>query len=391
MKVLLCLTAAVLSASSLLGETKGSRFVGEDPAKYWNFAELSSAPACRELKDPVSEWPGLKSLMVSGKGPKGSSAEFFCYYGRPEGEAPAGGFPGIVLVHGGSGTAFPHYTTEWIKLGFAVIALDWYNQRPAQGLTNVPPSQVSVPRIPLEGGRRQDHIANVANIVLSHSLLLSFPEVNRDRTALVGLSWGSWYGTCVAAVDGRLKGCVEIYCGDWNPARPKVHAIVNGRFLPYAKVPMWWAVSTNDRNVTPYTSQDGFDACARFAGAAIVNRLPHSHSGFHFPSVKRMAKYFTGVDKPLPRLVGGKIEGGVATAEIADFGAGVASARLGYTTSSEEPTWKREWKYVPAKVEGNRVSAALPPGTVQCYLSAYEAGKSPYDDLCGSTGFLDAK
>ena len=72
-------------------------------------------------------------------------------------------------------------------------------------------------------------------------------------------------------------------------------------------------------------------------------------------------------------------------------GAGVASARLGYTTSSEEPTWKREWKYVPAKVEGNRVSAALPPGTVQCYLSAYEAGKSPYDDLCGSTGFLDAK
>ena len=366
-----------------------SRFVGEDPAKYWRLEELSAAPAYRELDDPVTAQPGLKSLMVSGKGPNGSKAEFFCYYGRPEGPVPKGGFPGVVMVHGGGGTAYPNYTKDWIGLGFAVISIDWYNQRPAPGLTNVPPSHVTVPRIALDGGKRQDHVANVANMVLAHSLLRSFPEVNRDRTVFVGLSWGSWYGVCVAAVDDRFKGCVEIYCGDWNPGRKEFFQVVNGRFLPYAKVPMWWAVSTNDQNVTPRTSQDGFDACADFAGAAIVNRLPHSHIGFDFPSVRRMAKCFTGGAKPLPRLTRGMIEGGVASAEILDPGAGIASAKLGYTTCTNLPTWKREWKYAPAKIEGNRISAELPPGAVQCYLSAYEAEKSRFDDLCGSTGFLD--
>ena len=378
------------NAGRVLEEGQG-RFVGEDPAKYWRLEELSAAPAYAELDDPVTAQPGLKSLMVSGKGPNGSKAEFFCYYGRPEGPVPKGGFPGVVMVHGGGGTAYPNYTKDWIGLGFAVISIDWYNQRPAPGLTNAPSSEISVPRIALEGGRRQDHVANVANMVLAHSLLRSFPEVNRDRTVFVGLSWGSWYGVCVSAVDDRFKGCVEIYCGDWNTGRKKFFQLVNGRFLPYAKVPMWWAVSTNDQNVTPRTSQDGFDACADVAGAAIVNRLPHSHIGFDFPSVRRMAKCFTGGAKPLPRLTRGRIEGGVVSAEILDPGAGVASAKLGYTTSTNLPTWKREWKYAPAKVEGRRVSAALPPDTVQCYLSAYEAEKSRFDDLCGSTGFLDVQ
>ena len=385
-----CMAAIAALASAAAISNSGNCELWSDPSEHWRIDELFAAPAFRELDDPVSAWPGLKSLMVSGKGPNDTSAEFFCYYGRPEGPVPEGGFPGVVLAHGGGGTAYPNYTKEWIDRGFAVIALDWYNQRPAPGLTNAPPGEVTVPRIPLEGGKRQDHVAVVANMVLSHSLLRSFPEVNRERTVFVGLSWGSWYGTCVAAVDDRFRGCVEIYCGGRDRAAGGFFAgPVDGRYLPAAKIPMWWAVSTNDRNVTPQVLQLGFQECANFAGAAIVNRLPHSHVGFQFPSVQRMAMSFAGLAKPLPRLTRGKIENGVASAEISDFGEGIVEAKLGYTTSSELPTWKREWKYAPAKVEGSRVTAVLPPGTVQCYLSAYEGGNSWRNDMCGSSGFLD--
>ena len=372
-----CILAAALAIAS------------ENPADFWNTDELFKAPACRACTDPESGFGRLKALLVSGKGPNGTDAEFFCYYGTPEGAVPVGGWPGVVLVHGGGGTAFPQYVEAWTSLGFAVIAPDWYNRRPAPGLTNAPPTETNVPRIDLPGGRRQNHVANVANMVLAHSLLRSFPEVNAERTVFVGLSWGSWYGGCVAAVDGRFQGAVEIYCGDYRPDLKADRALVNGRFLNSAKIPMWWAVSTNDRAVTPATSNAGFRRCARFDGVTLVNNLPHSHCGFSFESVHRMAVYYTKGGKRMPKLGEANISGGWIEAPVLDAGKGIVSVKLGYTVSTNLPTWKREWKYVPGFLADGKVRARIPAGTVQCYLAAFEDGKTRYKDLCGTTVFVD--
>ena len=370
--------AAIISAS-------------ETPADIWNADELFKTPSYRACTDAESAYGGLKPLFVSGKGPDGVQAEFFCYYGTPEGVAPAGGWPGVVLVHGGGGTAYPQYVSKWNSLGFAVIAPDWYNRRPAPGLTNEAPTQINVPRIDLPGGKRQDHVANVANMVIAHSLLRSFPEVDARRTVFVGLSWGSWYGGCVAAVDGRFNGAVEIYCGDYAPKSKGDRQLVDGRFLDSVKIPMWWVVSTNDRNVTPDTSNAGFARCARFDGVALVNNLPHSHCGFSFDSVHRMAAYYTGGGKRLPKLGEAKVSGGWIEAQVLDEGAGIGQVKLGYTTSTNMPTYKREWKYAPGSLENGKVRAKLPEGTVKCYIAAFEKGKARYKDLCGSTVFVDIK
>ena len=380
---------ALISMMAVLPCVALSDFVREDPSLYWNFAELSQKPAFRTSPYAESDYAGMKALLVKGRGPKDTSAEFFCYYGVPDGKKPTAGWPGVVLVHGGGGTAFPNAVAEWQKLGFAVIAPDWYNRRPAPALTNVPPSEVTVPRVDLDGGKRQDHVANVANMVLAHSLLRSFPEVDGNRTVFVGLSWGSWYGACVAAVDPRFRGCVEIYCGDRNARDPKTPmGFVNGRFLHAAKAPMWWAVSTNDRNVTPDSSNAGFEECARFDGCALVNDLPHSHIGFSFGSVHRMARYYVGLERSrLPKLGDAVVRDGVISAPILDVGAGIGFARLSYTTSDEQPTYKRKWISADAAVENGCVKARLPADTVQCYLAAYERD-SRFHDLCGTTKFV---
>ena len=115
----------------------------------------------------------------------------------------------MVLIHGGGGTAYPKYAKRWIDQGFAVIMLDWYNRRP------VPPADGGKTRtVPLDGGVRQDHVANVANMILSHTVLRTQKNVNKDKTIFVGLSWGSWYGTMLASMDHRFQGGVMIYCGD---------------------------------------------------------------------------------------------------------------------------------------------------------------------------------
>ena len=365
--------------------------VGDNPAGFWSKDELFKTPSFRECPDAESRYPGIKALFVSGKGPKDTAAEFFCYYGTPEGKAPEDGWPGVVLVHGGGGTAYPQYVKKWTSLGFAVIAPDWYNCRPAPGLTNAPPTQTNIKRIPLDGGRRQDHVANVANMVLAHSLIRSFPEVNASRTVFVGLSWGSWYGGCVAAVDDRFRGAVEIYCGDYRPDLKGDRELVNGRFLNSAKIPMWWAVSTNDRNVTPGSSNAGFARCARLDGVTLVNDLPHSHIGFSFDSVHRMAAYYTGSGRRLPKLGKARISDGWLEAPVLDDGAGIAAVKLGYTVSTDMPEWKRQWKYAQGEMSGGKVRARLPAGTVKCYLAAYEKERSRFKDLCGTTVFVDVK
>lgn len=375
--------------SPILAAVTATAAFEDDPGKYWNIDELASVPASRPAPFPESRYPGLKALLVSGRGPNGSSAEFFCYYGTPEGPVPAGGWPGVVMVHGGSGTAFPNFALDWIKLGVAVIAPDWYNQRPAPGLTNAPPTEITVPRVDLPGGRRQDHVANVANMVLSHSLLRSFPEIDRNRTFFAGLSWGSWYGVCVAAVDGRFKGCLEIYCGDKNasPDLKDIMKLVNGRFLHAARVPMWWIVSTNDRNVTPETSAAGFAATPTFLGATVVNNLAHGHGGYQFDSVRRMVRHFAGLAKPLPRLGKPTVSGNRVSAAILDPGEGHLTGRLGYTCSEDPVSWRREWKYAPATIRDGVISAELPAGTRQCYLAAYEC-EARRNDMCGTTTYV---
>ena len=377
--------SVVIGCQCLLGETGQGQ--GTDVEAYWDFGRLKNSPEYRQNPYPESDSEGLRAFLVKGDGPNGTAGEFFAYYGVPEASPkPVRGYPAVLLVHGGGGTAFPNYVKQWVGKGFAVLALDWYNQRPACGLTNVPPSEVSVPRKDLPGGRRQDHRANVANMVLAHSLLRSMPEVDPDRTVFVGLSWGSWYGSAVTAVDPRFRGAIEIYCADWNPKR---NNLVDGRFLPLAKCPMWWFVSTNDQNVSPDSSRAGWRVCGRLAGKTIVNDLPHSHVGFEFEGCVRMARHFACGEPTLPVLADAEVRNGELVARILDAGAGIDHAKIAWTESDDPSTHKREWRSAPAETDGSVVRAKIPTGARQAYLSAYGKEEGRYGDLCGSTTFVD--
>ena len=366
----------------------------ESPERYWDFEQLKQPPTFRDAPFEDSQAEGLRAILVMGYGtgeekenfnapqPKPLSAKkkavFFAYLGFPSTPVPEGGFPGIVLIHGGGGTAYPEFTRHWINRGYAVIALDWYNQRPIPEKSDKGWSVKQ--REPLQGGKRQDHVSNIANMVLCHSLLLAQKNVNPAKTAFVGLSWGSWYGAIVAAIDPRFKGGVEIYCGDVSSRKN----LVNGRFHQSAKVPLYWVAGTNDQNVTLETLKTGFEICPTRVNQSLVIRLPHSHVGFLFESCQRMAAHFTQGTPGLPKLGELTIQGDAVSASILEQGKGIQYAVLCYTDSTEKVTHKREWKSSPAEIKNGRVTATLPPGAHQFFLSAYDE-KSRYNDLCGST------
>jgi cephalosporin-C deacetylase-like acetyl esterase len=57
----------------------------------------------------------------------------------------------------------------------------------------------------------------VANVILAHSLIRSFDEVDAGRTAVTGTSWGGYLTCIVAGLDNRFKAAVPVYgCGFLN-------------------------------------------------------------------------------------------------------------------------------------------------------------------------------
>lgn len=170
----------------------------------WNLTELKRAPAMHWLTQTGS----VHALLYTGENYKGQSTEVFAYYASPLtlGEAkPGTKFPGVVLIHGGGGTAFAEWAHLWAKRGYSAIAMDLSGSKPndlifdAKGnpvagqahnpqtrkrLPNGGPDQGHGEKFDTIGGDVSDdwpyHAA--ASVIRAHSLLRSFPEVDADHT-----------------------------------------------------------------------------------------------------------------------------------------------------------------------------------------------------------------
>jgi hypothetical protein len=81
-------------------------------------------------------------------------------------------------------------------------------------------------RLPAGGPRQDDHhkfyrleepfteqwqFHSLSNIIRAHSLVRSFPEVDANRSAVTGISWGGYLTNLVAGIDHRFKAAVPVY------------------------------------------------------------------------------------------------------------------------------------------------------------------------------------
>lgn len=126
--------------------------------------------------------------------------EVFAYYASPAtigAEATSGkSYPGVVLVHGGGGTAFRVWVLEWARRGYAALAMDLAGSRPAPMKEQKHPWGAKSYRLPNGGpGQGNDYkffnidepftdqwpYHAVANIIRGHSLLRSLPKVKACR------------------------------------------------------------------------------------------------------------------------------------------------------------------------------------------------------------------
>lgn len=374
----------------------------------WNLAELKKAPVVRwETRSGA-----VHALLYAGEPYAGKPTEVFAFYASPAtlGEAaPGTRFPGVVLIHGGGGTAFAEWVYLWAKRGYAAIAMDLAGSRPIAPIfdpvtgapvLNQATKKETRTRLP-NGGPDQGHpekfdsiggdVADdwpyhaAASVIRAHSLLRSFPEVDPERTAVTGISWGG-YTTCLAAsLDDRFKAAVPVYgCGflfeGESVQKPSIDRLAGRRdawikaydpssLLTRCRVPILFVNGTNDIHYPLDSYQKSFDVVPGRKQLRIEVNMRHSHpAGWAPAEIGRFIDTYCRGSAPLPeggplRLVDGSVEMPLAP------GAAVVSATLHFTTDTGLRS-KRAWQSRPATVEAGRVRAPRPPAEANTWFIA---------------------
>ena len=381
-RIILTLQALMLLALSCQAEKVGP----------WDLELLYQVPKWQ--KSDTASRPGMTGILYESLPFNGNTVEVFAYYSAPEGPAPEGGWPAVVCVHGGGGTAFNEWIQKWNDHGFAAISMDLEGhfpvRKPGESIgprisTPYPgPSRVGVfddYDLPLE---QQWYYHAVAQVILAHSLIRSFPEVNPQLTGITGISWGGTLTSTTMGVDGRFKFAIPVYgCGflpdsdghQGDAIKPGkqtrvVHKYYDGSaYFSNVTIPTLWVNGTNDKHFSMPATQESYRSVHGPATLRVELRMKHGHyPGWAPEEIYAFASSIVQEGDPLIFLGKPQINGNQASVSYT-ASKKVAKAELMYTM--DEGIWnQRTWEVAPASVSGSGISALIPEGASTIFFTA---------------------
>ncbi len=361
-------------------------------AKGWNIDALHKPPAVYPA--PGIQAEGVRALFFEGPKWRGESTRIFAWYGAPKDANSQHKVPGMVLVHGGLGTAHAEWVRLWNSRGYAAIALDTCGSVPVRTpdgkawqrhASAGPAGWGGFDQVAWEPTDQWTYHA-VAGIILANSLLRSFPEVDPDRIGLTGISWGGYLTAIAGSLDSRFRFAAPVYgCGflgedsvfatnlaalgaehsrlwtaTWDPSV----------YLERARIPFLWINGTNDFAFPLGSMQKSYRLPKAPRTVSIHPRMEHSQEHGAAPEeIHAFADQLLQRGTPLPRIVGQGRDGQTVWIRF-QSGQPLRSAELLYTL--DMAAWKdRKWLTVPATVDtaSSRATAALPPGATVYFFN----------------------
>jgi len=279
----------------------------------WGGRGLEKAP--KAYPAPELNSNGVTAVFLDSVPWYGKPTRFFAFYSLPKGASKEKPVPGVVIVHGGGGTAFWNYVKYWNDKGYAAIAMDNCGSIPHNEPGKPGSSEHSTfwlghawsgPRgwenfrEAYEKPEDQWPFHAVATVILSHSFLRSLPEVDASRIGITGVSWGG-YLTCIAgSVDHRYRWANPVYgcgfLGDNSYWKDKLDRLGDkGRhwlalwdpseYLPEATCPFLWVSGQHDA-FYPVDSLLKSAALVKRSYYDVPENFNHGHNpGFLRPSI----------------------------------------------------------------------------------------------------------
>lgn len=387
-RMLLFAVACVLPAASL------KALHAAEPAPLpdftpWNIQALEKAPNFEWLDRSGS----VHSLFYDAEPYRGKPTKVFAYYASPTtlGADKAAGkrYPGMVLVHGGGGHAFRDWVTVYARRGYAAIAMDLSGQM-GDGNDLKPNPNGGPPQDDDTKFRRSElpdkdqwSYHAVADVLLAHSLLREFDEVDAERTGLMGISWGGYLTCIVAGLDARFKAALPLYgCGflhqnsywlkpqldqlspEWRAKWVKLWD--PSSYVGSTRMPIFFVNGTNDFAYP----LDSYAKTYALVQAPKNIRIEVGMKHGHWFDQKECLLFFDTQLKgepPLPRVTRTEVTSGQVSATV-ESATKLVSANLVFTRGANEDYKDRTWTTRPLAVEGTSVRGDAPPADAQVYF-----------------------
>ncbi len=358
----------------------------DDPRPMRATPEMLRAP--RTFPAPGFQADGVEALFYQGMPWKGKPTRVFAWIGMPKVE-PGKAVPGIVLVHGGGGTAFDNWVRTWVGRGYAAIAMDTcgtvprgsygkWERHPDGG---PPGNSFDASAAPAED---QWPYHAVADAILAHSLLRERPGVDPDRIGITGISWGGYLTCLVSGLDDRLKFAAPVYgCGflgdnsAWadeirrlgEPGRRWLAMWDPSHYLPAGKMAKLWVTGTNDFAYPMDSLRKSYEVAGGSSTLCIRVRMPHGHgpAGENPEEIRVFADSIVNGGPPLARFTTQSLDGAILTASFKPSSP-VVKTELIYT-KDRGPWTGRKWETAGATLGGDMAKATLPAGTTACFVN----------------------
>ncbi|NEW05770.1 prolyl oligopeptidase family serine peptidase [Paenibacillus sp. SYP-B3998] len=286
---------------------------------------------------PLSQFDegDIKAIFYEGLIYQGRPTRVFAYYAIPESSSREK-VPGVVLVHGGGGTAFKEWVRIWADRGYAAIAMDLEGHLP----TEKNPDGIW-PGHEWSGPARQGEFADyelpledqwmyhaVADVMLANSFLRSFDKVDSDKIGVHGISWGGIVTSLVAGVDERFSFAIPVYgCGYLYEASNKYgqsfasmppaysekikHFWDPSSYFTRISIPMLWVNWSHDPHFPLHLFSKSFEASKgglMSSNLSIHFGLRHSHSaGWKPQEIYTFADQITCGGMPLAQVINQEI------------------------------------------------------------------------------------
>lgn len=325
---------------------------------------------------PDVEWRDDSSLYYECEPYRGRPARVFAYIGLPDDASED--IPGMVLVHGGGGTAFPQWVRMWNERGYAALAMDLSGRGPDGGrMPDGGPEQGHEEKFHAmgEGLREMWSYHAVAAVVRGVSLLGSQPNVNASRIGVTGISWGGYTTCMVVGFDDRIRAAIPVYgCGflhhnscwleEFERLSPEhrdawIRHFDPSSHLGAAAMPMLWVNGTNDFAYPPDSYQESYRATPGPTTLCIKVGMDHGHEpGWAPDEIGLFADQHLRGGEPFP-TIGPTVVSGARASATYSSARRITSAGL-HVTSDVGPWPERAWTSTPAEIDADTVHAALP-------------------------------
>lgn len=364
-----------------------------EQAGPWDLDQLFETPKWENTE--AATQAGYQSILFQSLPYKGKSVEVFAYYAAPNGKVPEGGWPAVVCVHGGGGTAFHQWVNHWNDHGYAAISMDLEGnlpipedgtkgRRPRQSTPNPGPSRQGVFGDYAKPLNEQWYTHAVAQVILANSLIRSMPEVNPDKVGVTGVSWGGTITSTVMGVDKRFAFAIPVYgCGflagsDGHQGRAlknkeqveHVNQHFDGSaYFDNATCPVFWVNGTNDNHFTMPITQRSADTVKGPATIYYGYEMGHGHSvAWRIKEIYAFADSVVKDAKPLHTIGTPEQHNNIATAKASPTNK-IDSPTLYYTKDALSPWPERKWLRKTAKLAKGQIYAKIPEGTAALYFA----------------------